>query len=81
LGWLRGWGDGRLGSGMEAGVRVCAATAVGSGLAGWRRLVGWIELWAESEVCCSLIREYRRDFSYSNMGTVNTVGKHPPLFQ
>jgi hypothetical protein len=42
--------------------------------------LGWIELWAEYEVCCSLIREYQRDFSCSNTGTVNTVGKQPPLF-
>jgi hypothetical protein len=53
---------------------------------GWRKaglrevVVGCIDYWAKSEVCCSCIQEYRRDFSCSNTGTVNTVGKQPPLF-
>jgi hypothetical protein len=58
------------------------------GLVGWRQWaggvelwkVGWIELWTDSEVYCSLIREYQRDFSCSNTGTVITVGKQPRLF-
>jgi hypothetical protein len=55
--------------------------AGGAREAGWWQWAGvvkvsWMHLWVESEVCYSLIRE----FSCSNTGTVNTVGKQSQLF-